>query len=146
MRRGGGVRDLLWLLESSTTKLNMLGVGAVATLLRERKHRAKVAPDLAAIAFSLSPPLASERLSTFFEATFFPVAWNFPMPRSKAASSTASHFPHAKDMNSSLSIPPLLSVSIFRNAFVYNKPGQPDGVRECAEKLSLVFEKELAKM
>lgn len=36
--------------------------------------------------------------------------------------------------------------TVFRNAFVYNKPGQPDGVRECAEKLSLVFEKELAKM
>jgi|TARA_B110000977_G_scaffold201406_1_gene295853 hypothetical protein len=36
--------------------------------------------------------------------------------------------------------------TVFRNAFVYNKPGQPDGVRECAEKLSLVFEKEIAKM
>jgi hypothetical protein len=29
---------------------------------------------------------------------------------------------------------------------VYNKPGTADGVRECAEKLSMVFEKELAKM
>ena len=36
--------------------------------------------------------------------------------------------------------------TVFRNAFVYNKPGQPDGVRECAERLSLVFEKEIAKM
>jgi hypothetical protein len=35
---------------------------------------------------------------------------------------------------------------VFRNAFVYNKPGQPDGVRECAEKLSLVFEKEILKL
>jgi len=36
--------------------------------------------------------------------------------------------------------------TVFRNAFVYNKPGQADGVRECAEKLSLVFEKEILKM
>ena len=36
--------------------------------------------------------------------------------------------------------------TVFRNAFVYNKPGQPDGVRECAEKLSLVFEKEILKL
>jgi hypothetical protein len=36
--------------------------------------------------------------------------------------------------------------TVFRNAYVYNKPGAQDGVRECAEKLSLVFEKELAKM
>ena len=36
--------------------------------------------------------------------------------------------------------------TVFRNAYVYNKSGAADGVRECAEKLSLVFEKELAKM
>lgn len=36
--------------------------------------------------------------------------------------------------------------TVFRNAYVYNKPGAADGVRECAEKLSLVFEKEIAKM
>jgi hypothetical protein len=36
--------------------------------------------------------------------------------------------------------------TVFRNAFVYNKPGQADGVRECAEKLSLVFEKEILKL
>jgi len=36
--------------------------------------------------------------------------------------------------------------TVFRNAYVYNKPGTADGVRECAEKLSMVFEKELAKM
>ena len=36
--------------------------------------------------------------------------------------------------------------TVFRNAFVYNKPGQPDGVRECAERLSLVFEKEILKL
>ena len=36
--------------------------------------------------------------------------------------------------------------TVFRNAYVYNKPGQQDGVREAAEKLSIVFEKEVAKM
>ena len=36
--------------------------------------------------------------------------------------------------------------TVFRNAYVYNKPGAADGVREAAEKLSLVFEKEVAKM
>mmetsp|Transcript_40291 Transcript_40291/g.99701 ORF Transcript_40291/g.99701 Transcript_40291/m.99701 type:complete len:202 (+) Transcript_40291:49-654(+) len=36
--------------------------------------------------------------------------------------------------------------TVFRNAYVYNKPGAADGVRECAEKLSLVFEKEMAKL
>ena len=36
--------------------------------------------------------------------------------------------------------------TVFRNAFVYNKPGQPDCVRECAERLSLVFEKEILKL
>ena len=37
--------------------------------------------------------------------------------------------------------------TVFRNAFVYNKPGQPDGGSgSSAERLSLVFEKEIAKM
>jgi|TARA_B110000305_G_C19286739_1_gene562073 hypothetical protein len=36
--------------------------------------------------------------------------------------------------------------TIFRNCYVYNKPGQVDLVYESAEKLSLSFEKELLKM
>jgi hypothetical protein len=36
--------------------------------------------------------------------------------------------------------------TVFRNAYVYNKPGDPSGVRECAEKLSELFEKELKKL
>ena len=31
--------------------------------------------------------------------------------------------------------------TVFRNAYVYNKPGDPSGVREAAEKLSYIFEK-----
>jgi len=36
--------------------------------------------------------------------------------------------------------------TVFRNAYVYNKPGDPSGVREAAEKLSYIFEKEVQKM
>ena len=36
--------------------------------------------------------------------------------------------------------------TVFRNAYVYNAVGDPSGVRECAEKLSQIFEKELAKL
>lgn len=36
--------------------------------------------------------------------------------------------------------------TVFRNAYVYNKKGDPSGVRECAEKLSQAFEKELTKL
>ena len=36
--------------------------------------------------------------------------------------------------------------TVFRNAYVYNKPGDPSGVRECAERLSEIFEKELKKL
>lgn len=36
--------------------------------------------------------------------------------------------------------------TIFRNAYVYNKPGDPSGVREAAEKLSAIFEKEIQKI
>jgi hypothetical protein len=36
--------------------------------------------------------------------------------------------------------------TVFRNSYVYNPPGDPSGVRECAEKLSGAFEKELAKL
>ena len=36
--------------------------------------------------------------------------------------------------------------TVFRNAYVYNAKGDPSGVRECAEKLSQAFEKELSKL
>lgn len=36
--------------------------------------------------------------------------------------------------------------TVFRNSYVYNPPGDPSGVRECAEKLSQAFEKELGKL
>ena len=36
--------------------------------------------------------------------------------------------------------------TIFRNSYVYNRPGSGDLVYESAEKLSLSFEKELLKM
>lgn len=36
--------------------------------------------------------------------------------------------------------------TVFRNAYVYNKPGDKSMVREAAEKLSGIFEKEIRKM
>ena len=36
--------------------------------------------------------------------------------------------------------------TVFRNAFLYNKPGSAAGVFECAEKLSKIFEKEVSKV
>ncbi|KAH8062636.1 hypothetical protein JL722_3563 [Aureococcus anophagefferens] len=59
LKRDASFEDLLALLDSSTTRLNMLGAGAVATLLRERRHRRRVPPGLAAVAFAKLAKLAA---------------------------------------------------------------------------------------
>ncbi|KAH8076394.1 hypothetical protein JL721_393 [Aureococcus anophagefferens] len=59
LKRDASFEDLLALLDSSTTRLNMLGAGAVATLLRERRHRRRVPAGLAAVAFAKLAKLAA---------------------------------------------------------------------------------------